>query len=198
MGKDAETKRREDEEQALEFVTRVARSLGRRLGSEITLDDRIAFGMIGYLEARTRHDSTRDAFPGALAWARTRGAMLDGARRWTQRQSVAALGARRRRRALAAGESPPSRSAREVLSLDGASGKACALVSRVATGRRTWTADRLKRAICDLPTRERVIVGMHYGQARTIREIADELGADRSWISRLHARAIGRLKRRVV
>ena len=197
MGKNAETGSRREEEEALEFVTRVARSLGRRLGAEIPLDDRIAFGMIGYLEARTRHDSTRERFPGALAWARTRGAMLDGARRWTQRQSVAALGARRRRRALAAGQAPPTRSGREVVSLDGAPGRACSLVTRAATARRTWSADRLKRAMCELPTRERLIVGMHYGQSRTIREIADELGADRSWISRLHARALGRLKRRV-
>jgi RNA polymerase sigma factor for flagellar operon FliA len=182
---------------AVQFVTRVARSMGRRLGREIPLGDRIAFGMVGYLEAKTRHDPAQEPFPGALAWARTQGAMLDGARRWSQRQSVAALHSRRRRRAFAAGRTLPDRAGGDVVSLDASPPDAGPARTRVPTGRRHWTCDRLREAMDSLPTRERVIVGLHYGEERSIREIASDLGSDRSWISRLHARALWRLKRRM-
>ena len=188
---------REEDRLALEFVARVARSMGRRLGGEITLADRMAYGMVGYLEAKERHDPRREAFPGALAWARTQGAMIDGARRWTQRQSVASLHARRRRRALAAGKSPEQRSGGEVVSLDASPRTPSVGCDRPLTGPRHWTRERLDRAMRSLPTRERQIVGMRYGQDRSIQEIALTMGADRSWISRLHARALQRLRRRM-
>jgi RNA polymerase sigma factor for flagellar operon FliA len=53
---------------------------------------------------------------------------------------------------------------------------------------------RLRDALARLPERERRFVEQHYFEGRSLGEVAAELGLSRSWASRLHARAMARLR----
>ncbi len=63
-----------------ELVGKVARRLLRKLPSHVELDDLIAMGMLGLLEAADRFDPDRGEKFEAFAEFRVRGAMLDGLR----------------------------------------------------------------------------------------------------------------------
>lgn len=54
----------------------------------------------------------------------------------------------------------------------------------------------LKRAIRQLPLRERVVIEERYYKGKTFQEIAEQkLHLSRSWVSRLHAQALKRIRR---
>jgi len=52
-------------------------------------------------------------------------------------------------------------------------------------------------AIADLPEKEAQLVRRHYVDGDQFEEVAQELGLSKSWASRLHARAIARLSKRL-
>jgi len=52
-------------------------------------------------------------------------------------------------------------------------------------------------AIAALPDRERHFVEKHYLEGKTLQEAGKELGLSKSWASRLHARAIDMLKKKL-
>lgn len=49
-------------------------------------------------------------------------------------------------------------------------------------------------ALAALPTEERTILTGHYLEGRTLADIADDRGVSRSWLSRLHRRALANAK----
>jgi len=53
---------------------------------------------------------------------------------------------------------------------------------------------RVRAAIEKLPEKERKLLAGYYFQAKTLEEAGAEIGQSKSWASRLHARAIERLK----
>jgi RNA polymerase sigma factor for flagellar operon FliA len=55
--------------------------------------------------------------------------------------------------------------------------------------------DRVRKAIAQLPARERRIVGLYYFGEATMKQIGDAIGVNESRVSQLHARAIQRLQR---
>jgi RNA polymerase sigma factor for flagellar operon FliA len=55
--------------------------------------------------------------------------------------------------------------------------------------------DQVRRALAQLPARERRIVSMYYFGESTMKQIGDEIGVNESRVSQLHARAIQRLRR---
>lgn len=57
---------------------------------------------------------------------------------------------------------------------------------------------RLARAIDELPERERLIVALHYYDGLTSKEIAEILGVSEGRVSQLHARAVLRLRAKLV
>jgi RNA polymerase sigma factor for flagellar operon FliA len=60
----------------------------------------------------------------------------------------------------------------------------------LATERRALT----KKALAKLPEQERRLVEGHYVHGRAFDEIAREMGLSKSWASRLHTRALDRLR----
>ena len=52
-------------------------------------------------------------------------------------------------------------------------------------------------AIAQLPDNEAQLVRRHYIDGESFEQVADELGLSKSWASRLHARAISRLSKRL-
>jgi len=57
--------------------------------------------------------------------------------------------------------------------------------------------DIVMGAIAQLPDNEAKLVRRHYIDGESFEQVADELGLSKSWASRLHARAISRLSKRL-
>jgi RNA polymerase sigma factor for flagellar operon FliA len=58
--------------------------------------------------------------------------------------------------------------------------------------------DRVRKALAQLPARERRIIGLYYFGEATMKQIGDAIGVNESRVSQLHARAIQRLQRLLV
>jgi RNA polymerase sigma factor for flagellar operon FliA len=58
-------------------------------------------------------------------------------------------------------------------------------------------AERLREALDVLPEKERKLIESAYFQEKSLTDAGAELGLSRSWASRLHARAIERLRKRL-
>ncbi len=55
--------------------------------------------------------------------------------------------------------------------------------------------DQVRRALAQLPARERKIIALYYFAESTMKQIGDEIGVNESRVSQLHARAVQRLRR---
>ena len=56
---------------------------------------------------------------------------------------------------------------------------------------------KVNAALASLPERERALVEKHYLEGKNLLEAGEELGISKSWASRLHAQAVGRLRARL-
>jgi len=188
-----------------EFVAqheKMVRGLANRLRRELSLagdlEDLIAFGFGGLLEARHRFDPRLGVQFQTFAYHRVRGAMLDGVRK------MARLPRRAHERRQAAAERTPTAAPTEL-------GKAfqrmgTGLVSAtVMQGRfgdespeavllKNESVRRLLLALAGLPPRQRVLVRGFYFEGRSLDAMAKELGISRSWASRLHTHALQALR----
>lgn len=194
-----------------------------RVREHVELEELVAMGNLGLTEAAQRFDPAAGASFAHFAWYRVQGAMIDGLRRMThlprrvwaqlatlraaadyleaqaQRAEVArsqataattadrlaevraAIGAVRTMYVVALDHVPDERLAHEVPAPD------------VALGRARLAA-RLRSAIERLPERERTLVLAHYQGDQTLQDAGAAMGLSKSWASRLHARAIDRLR----
>ncbi len=185
------------------MVRALASRLRRELALHGELEDLVAFGFGGLLEARHRFDPARGVRFQTFAYHRVRGAMLDGVRK------MAHLPRRAHERLQQPAETPPT-----------ALPKAAAtplekVFARVSAGLTTAgplhgslgdespeaallkneSVARLLGALAGLSERQRTLVRGHYFEGRALDEIARELGISRSWASRLHTRALEELRR---
>jgi RNA polymerase sigma factor FliA len=55
--------------------------------------------------------------------------------------------------------------------------------------------ERVRKALAQLPARERRIIGLYYFAEATMKQIGDAIGVNESRVSQLHARAVQRLRR---
>lgn len=216
--------RDEDERFAEEwrgFVVSIAQKVHRQVDRLVELDELIALGYHGLLDARTRFDPTVGAQFKTFAYYRVRGAMFDGVRKLT---GAVSLRGRRSAAALAgadalteeagasaqgAGGAAPTR-AQALGALDDALGRITTAFVLSASGEvpdapgedadpeeallRGDAAARVRAAVARLPERERALVQGAYLEGRRFDEIATELGISKSWASRLHHKAMGRLR----
>ena len=190
--------------QGTEFITqheRMVHGLANRLRRELSLrgdlDDLIAFGFGGLLEARHRFDPARGVRFQTFAYHRVRGAMLDGVRKMSQ------LPRRAHERFQAAAETTPTAAP---TALDKAFTRMTALsTATVLQGRfgnespeavllKNESITRLLQALPSLSPRQRVLVRGFYFEGRSIDAMARELGISKSWASRLHTNALRELR----
>lgn len=186
------------------------------------LDDMVAHGSSGLVEAANRWDPERGVTFATFAYYRIRGAMLDGLRKqglFQKRQLLRfAAGAdallQDQAEKEAADGSPGSGggAARQVAGLARTLGDIATVfvVSLDDTERGRQMADPdqpeihdqmslaqsstlLRQAIKELPVRERKLIRLHYYKDMNLTEAGKQLGLSRSWACRLHARAIRRL-----
>jgi RNA polymerase sigma factor for flagellar operon FliA len=180
------------------MVIGIAGRLRRELALQGGLDDLIAFGFGGLLEAKQRFDPGRGVRFQAFAYYRVRGAMLDGVRQ------MALLPRRIHERMKA--EAPT-----EVTAAPTPMDRAFARISAGLTsasplqGRygeqspesaflRGESIALLLQALAELPERERFLVRGHYFEGRSFEELGRELGISKSWASRLHRQALTELR----
>ena len=190
--------------QGTEFIAqheRMVHGLANRLRRELSLrgdlDDLIAFGFGGLLEARHRFDPARGVRFQTFAYHRVRGAMLDGVRKMSQ------LPRRAHERFQAAAETTPTAAP---TALDKAFTRMTALsTATVLQGRfgnespeavllKNESITRLLQALPSLSPRQRVLVRGFYFEGRSIDAMARELGISKSWASRLHTSALRELR----
>ena len=190
--------------QGTEFITqheKMVHGLANRLRRELSLrgdlEDLIAFGFGGLLEARHRFDLRRGVRFQTFAYHRVRGAMLDGVRKMSQ------LPRRAHERLQAAAEPTPTAAP---TALDRAFTRMSALsAGTVLQGRfgdespeevllKNESVTRLLQALPSLSPRQRVLVRGFYFDGRSIDAMAQELGISKSWASRLHTNALRALR----
>jgi RNA polymerase sigma factor for flagellar operon FliA len=191
--------------EATEFITRhekMVHGLAYRLRRELSLrgelEDLIAFGFGGLLEAQRRFDPARGVQFQTFAYHRVRGAMLDGVRK------MAGLPRRAHERLRAPDEVTPTAAP---TGLDRAFTRMSASLSTAtvlqgsfgdespeAALLKSESVARLLRALPMLSQRQRLLVRGFYFEGRSIDAMAKELGISKSWASRLHRNALGELR----
>lgn len=183
------------------MVYGVASRLRRELSLVGELDDLIAFGFRGLIEAQHRFDPTRGVRFQTFAYHRVRGAMLDGVRKMAHVP-------RRAHERFQRVDVDESRLTAAPSALD----KAFTRISATLTTASVLSGDlaeespealllkhesitRLLAALPRLSSRHRALVRGYYFEGRSIDAIAHELGISRSWASRLHTQALRQLRR---
>jgi len=195
---------------------RAAAIVYRRVHAYVDYDELVAIGNVGLVEAATRFDPDRGiSFP-AFAWYRVQGAIIDGLRKLTSlprrtwRQLVALRAASAYLEHHASNEIrdeaiEPLERMRDAM----ASIRTMYMISLEAVSEddveplQTATDEvidlrrlsvRLRVALEALPEDERALMFKHYWEGKQLTAAGTELGISRSWSSRLHTRAIHRLR----
>ena len=210
-------------EQHLGYVRALATKEKARLGGRLDLEELVAYGARGLVEAADRFDASRGLAFVTFAHYRIKGAMYDGLREmgWLSRVEYARHRAEERanaylenavEREAGAPARPAATLADEVSGLSDAVGALAAIfvtsleaeptAERVADpGKDAETrlgdvqaSARVRRAVERLPARERKLVEAYYSQGRRLEEAGAELGLSKSWASRLHTRAVELLR----
>ena len=198
------------------LVRQLATDIRRRYRLSIELDELVAAGIEGLLQAANTYDqSTRTSFSG-FAHYRIRGAIIDNCRR---------LGAMRRvyRRQLSfeAGANAILAEQAEILprqrSVEADTNWIASTLDSLVTAH-TLASDpetllkhgperqlvdkrrraRLREGMSTINERERSILVRHYLEYESLSDIASDMGFSRSWASRLHARALEKLRRHLL
>jgi len=185
-----------------------------RVRGHIEFDELVALGQHGLAEAAARYDATRGASFATFAWYRVQGAILDGLRRLTPLPRKAwrkLVALRAAKDYLEHQDASPDRAGalatidralRAIRTIYMVSLEACDDVAETPVSiEDRIDAERVSTRVADvlseLPASERELIRKHYWDGKDLREAGAELGISRSWSSRLHARAIDRIRDRL-
>lgn len=207
---------REITDDELALVQGVAGKLRNELGLVSEHEDLVAAGYQGLVEAHARFDASRGVQFNTFAYYRIRGAMLDYARKSSNLSRRAYERVRLAESADRVGEGvaemraadPAGRAdkAHAVAALDAGISKLTMGFALVLAQQENAepspeesliekdTALRLRRAVAELDERERALLEGHYFDGRRFDEVAASLGISKSWASRVHAKALEKLK----
>jgi RNA polymerase sigma factor for flagellar operon FliA len=216
---------REFYERYLPLVRRIAMRTVRSLPPSLTIDDVVAAGWVGMTEALQRRtpDVTEEQFK-AYASYRVRGAILDYLR-VLDPLSRKLRGASRRITEVAQeltkrlGRSPDeAETAAEMglsltdyqelltdisnaglvrLELSAITEPASSEASPEALTSRKEAVDAIAEAIDELPQRLQLVLGLHYQEECSLREIGEILGVTESRVCQLHAQAVHLIRARL-
>lgn len=174
----------------LPLVRHLAARMIHRARPYLEMDDLVAIGAEALLRAAARFDPDRGVAFGSFAYLRVRGAMCEG----IGVVGPVSRGVARRRRGR-----PERRALPVLLPIDdhqpavGTSPKELGEEMTLAIDA-TRIGPRLGPALDTLEDRDRQILLRHYFGGDTLRDIGCDMGHSRSWASRVHARALTRLR----
>ena len=201
------------------YVERIADKLARDLKIRIERDDLVSYGLEGLLQAWRRYDPTSPAAFTSYAYYRIRGNMLDGCRKegWATRprsasaKTQAAINDHLESNHEATADRPAARTLSESVDrVANTVGNVLTIVMLRETdmdgvmGHREPSQDkqlerkneneRLANALGQLEEVERVLIKRHHYYDESLTDIGNELGLSTSWCSRIHARALEKLR----
>ena len=199
------------------FVRGIALQTRAQLGLDTAVEDLIAFGYQGLLEARQRFDASKGVAFKSFAHYRVRGAILDGVRAIARlpRRAYARLRAAEaldqmsetNAQGQGAAQRPPSTDA-NLRSIDAILGRVAAAYTVAVSAEDAAQGagspedallheerlSRMRSALEKLPERERHMIEGHYFQGKRFDSLSAELGISKSWGSRVHAHALDLLR----
>lgn len=199
------------------YVRSIALTVQRQFHGRLDLDDLLSFGQLGLFEAAQRFDSKVGANFLTFAHYRIKGAIFDGLRRMgilrgsdahslaTNDQANAYLGNLADRN-LGNFSTSFDDDVHEIS--DAVTGLATVFAVGMGLGVDVVDGDmnaeerlefeqlreRVKLAFAELPANEKQLLETYYFQQKTLEEAGAVLKLSKSWASRLHARAIDRIK----
>jgi RNA polymerase sigma factor for flagellar operon FliA len=203
------------------LVSRLMRAMGL---PQRHRDDFISAGLLGLVEAAGRFDAGRGSEFRSFAFLRIRGAVIDHIRASCELSGYAyqvlkALESAQELRAQSleerrSGFMSTVRQAADGIDNLSKSAVALAIVSASVEApffggeassnperdlSKKQTCEKLRAAIATLPEKERTIIEQYYFHDLTLSEVAHQYaGLSKSWVSRLHDRALGMLREKLV
>lgn len=201
-------------EKYLPYATSIAAKVVRTLSTDIDFDDVLCNARLGLLEAAERFDPTHKVDFKTFAYYRIRGAIYDGLRKtgWLPRSLYSKIKFEKaandyletqnsgssaeflERELKDVKESMNALAGVYVMSVDAA--EDLELQDKTADKEIEQKAEfhRVKNMICNfiesLPDKERKLIKMYYFRGMTLEEAGEALGLSKSWTSRLHARSL--------
>ncbi len=222
QGQEDFTKRDGLIEQYLPYATSIANKIAQTLSQDADLEEIICNARLGLLEAAKRFDPKFNVDFKTFAYYRIKGAIYDGLRKtgWIPRSLYSKIkfeqSANEYLQSMA--EKNPSS-----MSLDEEMGEiyntvnslaSIFIISIDATEETMEIEDKkandiehkaefqkikeaMRQAIEELPEKERKLVKLYYFQNKTLEEAGSKLSLSKSWTSRLHARALSLLFKKI-
>ncbi len=195
------------------YVRSLAAQVRKQFNSQFEMDELVAWGQIGLLEAAERFDAKVGANFLTFAHYRIKGAIYDGLRKMGVLKGNAAAGSRANSYMgnladRAGGGGSVQDDVRDIsnavtglavvfaTSLEGTEGLQISDDQMPADERMNieQMRRRVRSAIEKLPDKEKKLLQGYYFENKTLEEAGAEIGQSKSWASRLHARAVETLK----
>ena len=200
-----------------ELVERVVRRVANELDLSCDLNDLRGYGFQGVLEAKQRFEPERGVRFSTFAFYRVRGAIIDGVRKqgWLTRRAYAKLKAFEAADSVAeaSGEAhaqkPLESLAARAAEIDDALSKVTAAYMLAVVGQdrehdettpesmlgSAQEQSSVNRVLGKLPAKERTLLEAVYFEGVTIEQAGQRLGLSKSWASRLHGKALERMRK---
>lgn len=201
------------------FATSIASRVSQSLSSSVDYDEVLCNARIGLLEAAKRYDETQQVDFKTFAYYRIKGAIYDGLRKsgWVPRSVYTKIKLEEASNDYMRFKAEHSAEADEeyeqqlidtvnslasiyVVSLDASDDIDVEDKETVDLERRAEfreIREHMRTAIDSLPEKEKKLIKMYYFQNRTLEEAGEKLELSKSWTSRLHARALELLFKRI-
>ncbi|MFZ9886395.1 MAG: sigma-70 family RNA polymerase sigma factor [Myxococcota bacterium] len=223
VGPDGKLDKRALIEQYTPFVRSIAAKIKKTLAKNIEFDDLVSYGMAGLLEAAERYDPKFGANFMTFSYYRIRGAIYDGLRGmgWVSRSEYQKIRFEERATAYLEnmanrqlGSTADHKSVEDnieeladqvsqlvtiyVTSLEGLEDLQVEDKGSVAADQRfadVQMKGHVREALLRLPEAERKLLTLYYFKEMSLQDVGNELGLSKSWTSRRHAQAIGKLSR---
>ncbi len=211
-------------EQYLPYATSIANKVAQTLSSSADIEEIICNARLGLLEAAKRFDPKYNVDFKTFAYYRIKGAIYDGLRKtgWIPRSLYAKIKFEQAsneylqtmsERGMGNRKLSPDEEMSEIydtvnslasiyiVSID-ASEEPLDIEDKKANDIERKTEfqkikEFMRQAIEELPEKERKLIKMYYFQNKTLEEAGDKLKLSKSWTSRLHARALELLFKRI-
>lgn len=169
-------------EQYSGLVRSIAWQVHRTAPASVEIDDLVAFGFLGLIQAAERFDPDHGAQFSTFAYPRIRGAMLNGMAKMSSHS------ARER-----PPEDPPPEGG-EPLAAGRVPGiRSMEPVSPVAQLSAAEARARLAMLVGEMPDQMRELIRLVYVAGMTLKDAGEQLSLSKSWTSRVHARALDHL-----
>lgn len=210
-------------EQYLPFATSIANKIARSISSDLDYEDILCSARLGLLEAARRFDGRFHVDFKTFSYYRIKGAIYDGLRKtgWVPRSVYSKI-----KFEQAANDYMQSKSGPVLEGVEKVQGEVDQVFETVNSLASIYVMsidnmedfevedpqakkdmehkvefqkikEKMRDAIEALPDKERKLVKMYYFQNKTLQEIGNKLNLSKSWVSRLHAKALEILLKRL-